>query len=208
MEYPEYDPASPDTPLSDEELAAFDAMLQALPHEAAMNVEVMDGYVTALAAGPPEVLERLRTREWLPAVWGGDGDGTAPFASSRQRKRATVLVLRHLQSIACRLRDAPADWQPVFSVADAQGRELADAEDWCIGFLQAVALAPEAWASVFDDAELGPALRPIAVLGGDEVDLDADEQASLADPDRRDAASRAVAEAVTVLHQRLRSPAR
>jgi uncharacterized protein len=203
MEYPQYDPASPDSPLSDAELDAFDALLQSLPREDAMNIEVMDGYVTALAAGPPAVLARLRTRDWLPAVWGGDGEGTAPFASGRQRKRATVLVLRHLQSIACRLRDAPADWQPVFSLAETQGRELADAEDWCIGFLQAVALAPDAWAAVFDDAELAAALRPIVFLGGDEADLDDGERAALQDADRRDEASRAVADAVVALHARL-----
>ena len=42
--------------------------------------------------------------------------------------------------------EAPG-WEPVFSIAEVDGDELVDAEDWCIGFLQAMDLAPEAWAA-------------------------------------------------------------
>jgi uncharacterized protein len=199
MEYPQYDPNIANLPLSDEELQSFDDMLRALPTDAAMNIEGMDGYLTALLVGPP-LLDRLRTAQWLPAVWGGDGPGGAPFASNKQRKRATVLVLRHLHSIACQLRDAPAEWQPVFSVAEVEDRDLADAEDWCIGFLQAVALSPEAWEPLFDDSQLGPALQPIALLGGDEAELSAADTERLADPELRDELSRAVMDAVLLLH--------
>jgi uncharacterized protein len=199
MEYPQYDPTLANTPLSDDELQTFDDLLRALPADGAMNIEGMDGYLTALLVGPP-LLDRLRTAEWLPAVWGGDGEAGAPFASNQKRKRATVLVLRHLQSIACQLRDAPDNWQPIFSVAEVEGRELADAEDWCIGFLQAVALDPERWGPLFDHPELGPALRPIALLGGDEVELSADDAERLTDPELRDQLSRAVMDAVLLLH--------
>jgi uncharacterized protein len=201
MEYPQYDPTLPNAPLSDDELQAFDELLRALPSDAAMNIEGMDGYLTGLLVGPP-LLERLRTAEWLPAVWGGDGEGGAPFASNQKRKRATVLVLRHLQSIACQLRDAPDAWQPIFSVAEVEDRELVDAEDWCIGFLQAVALDAEGWGPLFDDPELGPALLPIALLGGDEAELSAGDAERLSDPEVRDQLSRAVADAVVLLHAR------
>ena len=53
MDYPHYQPDIADAPLRDEELSTLDAMLQALPNEAAMNVEALDGYLTALLVGPP-----------------------------------------------------------------------------------------------------------------------------------------------------------
>jgi uncharacterized protein len=180
------------------EVNATANMLGALPADQAMNVEVLDGYLTSLLVGPP-LAGRLRTRDWLPAVWGGDGDGPAPFASNRQCKRVTVLVLRHLHGIACQLRDGPEDWQPVFSVGEDEGRDLADAEDWCIGFLQGVALAPDAWAPLFDDPRLAGTLRPIVLLRGDESELAADEVAHLDDPAARDEVSRAVVDAVLLL---------
>ena len=173
MDYPDYNPELDDAPLSDEELSALDALLQALPADAAMNIEALDGYLTALLVGPPG-LAVLKSADWLPVVWGGDGVDGAPFASNKARKRATPLVLRHLRSIDGQLRDLaehPERWQPVFSVAEDGDEELVDAEDWCAGFLQAVALAPDDWGALFDDPALGPALVPIALLGGDEAQL-------------------------------------
>ena len=204
MDYPDYNPALDDLPLSDEELSALDALLQALPTEAAMNIEALDGYLTALLVGPPG-LARLKSADWLPAVWGGDGADGAPFASNKARKRATTLVLRHLRSIDGQLRDLaehPERWQPVFSVAEDGDEELVDAEDWCAGFLQAVPLAPEAWGALFDDAAFGPALVPLALLGGDEAQLAPADAERLADPHWRDELSRAAMDAVPLLAQR------
>lgn len=210
MQYPAFDPASPDTPLTLQELDELDEMLSRLPTESAMNVEAMDGYVTALLLAPTP-LPQVPTARWLPPVWGGDAaDSTstsatssnAPFTSGRQRKKAIVMVLRHVQSIACRLlrADAPEDaWEPIFSVAEVDNRELADAEDWCIGFLQGVALDGERWSPVFDDPELGPLLTPIALLGGDDSGLGEEDRERLADPEHRDALSRAAADAVAAL---------
>jgi uncharacterized protein len=205
MEYPQYDPTIANTPLTDDELDALDRMLRAIPADAAMNVEVMDGYLTALLVGP-RLVDSLRTRQWIPAVWGGDGEGSAPFESNRQRKKATVLVLRHLHSIACQLRDAPEAWEPVFSIAEVEERELVDAEEWCIGFLQAVALDAEAWTPYFEREDLAPALRPIVLLGADEAELPADDVARLADPDARDETSRAVIDAVLALRREAPAP--
>lgn len=202
MDYPDYNPQIDSPPLSDAELDDLDRLLQALPADNPMNIEAMDGFLTALLVGPP-LLARLKSADWLPTVWGGDAaDGTAPFPSQKQRKRTAMLVLRHLHAIDVQLQKDPQTWEPVFSIADAGEQELVDAEDWCIGFLQAVALDSDAWAPIFDDAELGPALVPLALLGGDDSDLlDADRD-RLADPEQRDALSRAVADAVLLLQAR------
>jgi uncharacterized protein len=201
VDYPDYNPDYDTPPLSDAELDDLDTLLQALPAEGAMNVEGLDGYLTALLVGPL-LLARLKTADWLPRVWGGDGDGASPFASQKQRKRATTLVLRHLHAIQQQLRSDAEGWEPVFSIAETAEREFVDAEDWCIGFLQAVALDSDAWAPLFDDPELGPALVPIALLGGDDSQLSEADAERLADPEQRDALSRAVVDAVLRLHAR------
>jgi uncharacterized protein len=206
VDYPDYNPSIDPPPLSDEELDALDQLLVALPGETAMNVEGLDGYLTALLVGP-RLLPRFKSADWMPAVWGGDGAGSAPFTSQKQRKRTALLVLRHLRTIDRQLSEAPAAWEPVFSVAEsAQGELLVDAEDWCIGFLQAVQLDPAAWAPLFDDGELGAALVPLALLGGDDSELGASDRARLEDPVQRDALSRAVVDAVLKLQARRTTP--
>lgn len=205
MEYPQYNPLSDSLPLSDDELQSLDHLLQALPGAAAMNIENLDGYLTALLVGPIDLSQRPGA-DWLPTVWGGDAaEGNAPFASSKQRKRATLLVLRHLRHLDGQLKDAekdPGAWQPIFSVAEVQEREWVDAEDWCAGFLRAVELAPEPWGALFDDPQLGPALVPIALLGGDDSELGEADAQRLADPEVCDELSRAAADAVMLLRER------
>lgn len=201
MDYPQYDPSLPDRPLSDAELAKLDETLLALPSESAMNVEALDGYLTALLLSPSQVTARP-TSQWLPVVWGGDGPEHQPFPSNRKRKDTAVLVLRHLHNIATRLRESPDDWEPVVSVAESQDDELVDAEDWCIGFLQGAAQDPEGYEPLFDDPELGDVLAPIVLLGGDEAGLEEAERERLQDPEARDELSRAAIEAVLVLWER------
>jgi uncharacterized protein len=202
LDYPQYDPTSAVTPLSPDELDGLDLLLQKLPSDGVMTLDGMDGFLTALRVGPPQLLSGLRTAEWLPWVWGGDGEGgsddAAPFPSKRQKKATVVLLLRHLRHISEQMTNSPDDWEPIFSVAEQGAEEYVDARDWCTGFLQAVDLLPSAWDSVFEDAELGPALAPLLLLGGGlrEQTLQAIEGQDLDDPKVCDPVSRAVPDAV------------
>ncbi len=210
MDYPTYDPQSAVSPLSPDELNGLDHMLQKLQSadhtDGVMTLDGMDGFLTALLVGPPQLLTSLPTAEWLPWVWGGDGhgdadggsDAAAPFPSKRQKKATVVLLLRHLRHISQQLQHAPDDWEPIFSVAEQGADELVDARDWCTGFLQAVDLLPSAWDQVFEDAELGPALAPLLLLGGGlrEQTLQTIEGQDLDDPRVCDPISRAVPDAV------------
>jgi uncharacterized protein len=209
MDYPSYDPKSPNTPLTEDELAGLDDLLTNLPSDGSMTLDGMDGFLTALLVGP-SALADMKSSDWLPLIWGGDQEpAPAPFASNQKRKRTTVLVLRHLRSIEAALSGPPDAWEPVFSVAEVpgtQGEELADATDWCMGFLAATDLAPEAWAPLHADPEFGPGLATIAWLGGDvEVAADAEDHPSdeeLDDPQVRDQLSRAATEVVLKLWAR------
>jgi uncharacterized protein len=206
MDYPSYDPKSPNTPLTEDELASLDELLNTLPSDAAMTLDAMDGYLTALLVGPSPV---GNSSEWLPAIWGGDQEpAPAPFQSNQKRKRTTVLVLRHLRSIEAALSGPPDAWEPVFSVAEVpgtHGEELADATDWCMGFLAAMDQAPQGWAPLNDDPEIGPGLATIAFLGGDieaPPESGEDDDEDLDDPQVRDQLSRAATEVVLKLWAR------
>jgi uncharacterized protein len=209
MDYPSYDPKSPNTPLTEEELSSLDDLLTHLPSDGSMTLDGMDGFLTALLVGPAP-LSALKTADWLPQVWGGEqAPAPAPFSSNQKKKRTTVLVLRHLRSIEAALSGPPDAWEPVFSVAEVpgtQGEELADATDWCMGFLAATDLAPDAWAPLQADPDVGPGLATIAWLGGDvDVAADAEDHPSdeeLDDPQVRDQLSRAATEVVLKLWAR------
>lgn len=198
MNYPQYNPASDNRPLADEELNDLDELLATLPADAAMNIEALDGYLAGLLLTPGRDLADLPGADWLPVVWGGDADdpdNNAPFASGKQRKKVVMLVLRHLQSIATAWAQRPQAWEPIFSFADGEDEdtEYADAEDWAAGFLTAVDLAADAWAPWFDGAETGPLLAPIAALGSPDGAL---AEGSAED---RDAASRTIPDAMLAL---------
>ena len=201
MRSPDYQSTLDAPPLSDDALAALDALLAEAGGDAAMNVEMVDGYFTALLLAPTPVAQRPAD-DWMPSVWGGG----EPFGSSKQRKRAIVLLLRHLHAIDLALRGDAEHWEPVFSVAETpDGDELADAEDWCIGFLQATTLDPEGWGALFDDSILGPLLLPVGLLGGDDGQLEPADAERLADPAHRDALSRSLPDTVLALAQRART---
>jgi uncharacterized protein len=208
VNYPDYNPELDTPPLSEAELDELEQLLAALPGDAVMTVEGLDGYLTGLLLAPTPPAQR-KSAQWLPGVWGGDGEGARPFASQKQRKRAAFLVLRHLHAVDLQLRGDADAWEPLFSIAETPQRELVDAEDWCVGFLQAVALDEAGWAPVFDDAALAEALAPLVLLGADEHTLDPADLAALADPDQRDTLSRAVVDAVIAVRdvQRPRSGA-
>jgi uncharacterized protein len=196
MQYPHYNPASDNRPLTDEELDDLDELLAVLPSEGAMNIEALDGYLAGLLLTPGRRLADLPGEAWLPVVWGGDGaTDPAPFVSGKQRKKVMMLVLRHLHSIATAWAQRPQAWEPIFSFADGvyEDTEYADAEDWAAGFLMAVELAPDAWAPWFDGGETAELLAPVAALGS------ADGALAEAPPADRDEASRKIPDAMLAL---------
>ncbi len=199
MQYPSYNPASDFLPLSDDELMALDELLGELPGDAVMNIEALDGFLAGLLLTPTPLAERPG-EDWIPLIWGGDGEGNLPFASGKQRKRAVLLILRHLQSIAIQWQKNPQAWEPILSVADDGDDEVADAEDWAVGFMCAVDLAHGAWAPLFAEPKTAALLEPITLLGADEDELDEAARERLSDPDERDALSRALPDSAIALY--------
>ena len=200
MQYPQYNPASDNRPLSDDELNDLDELLAALPVDGALNIEALDGYLAGLLLTPGSKLADLPGNAWLPVIWGGDGEADpAPFASGKQRKKIALLLLRHVHSLAVQWSSKQDEWEPIFSVAEEGDQQLVDAEDWCTGFMIGVDQDGEAWAPLFEHVKTAAALAPIALLGGDESQLSAEDQEKLTDLHWRDALSREVPEGVLTL---------
>ena len=210
VQYPTYDPNSPVTPLTPEELQAIDLLLQSMDADQVMSLDGMDGYLSAFAIGPA-ALQALPTGDWLPAIWGGDtaaADEAAPFGSKRQRKNTVVQALRHLRHLAHQLHDSADTWEPIFSIAEQGADEWADAREWCMGFLQAVDLLPDAWGGVWTDPALASMLRPLLLLGGglDDASPQPGDGEDVDDLATCDALSRAVPDAVVQLAATQRRP--
>ncbi len=195
MDFPQYQPDKADyLPLTDDELQDLDDWLSDLPTDAAMNIEALDGYLSAMLLSPAPLTDKPGA-EWMAPIWGG-GD---PFQSGKQRKRIALWLLRHVHSLAVQWSSKQQEWEPIFSVAEEGEQQLVDAEDWCTGFMIGVDQDGDAWGPLFEHVKTAAALAPIALLGGDESQLSAEDQAKLTDLHWRDALSREVPEGVLTL---------
>src|SRR4051812_40325264 len=87
------------TPLNDDEYETLDDLLAAMGAQA-MDVARLEGYLTALVAGPSEPAQEA----WLPAVWDGAQGGA----------EATALVLRHHAYMRTWLAQDPASFEPIY----------------------------------------------------------------------------------------------
>ncbi|MCG3135922.1 MAG: hypothetical protein HMLKMBBP_03698 [Planctomycetes bacterium] len=91
-----------------------------------------------------------------------------------QAQRILDLITRHMNGIVWSFQDAPGAFEPLFNFTTFGNdrKEYLDAEMWAYGFMQGIALCREDWQSLYDDSEAAAALRPIYLLGADEVTKD------------------------------------
>ncbi len=122
--------------LDDDELAWLAGFLgSAQVPEMTMELEKLDGFFTALIAGPASTPPSL----YMPEVWGGDGSGPA-YDSKEQDQYVADLLHRHWSSILLRLEacfpsppmvGGDVDWPPghLWSEGFDRGLELC-IQDW------------------------------------------------------------------------------
>lgn len=131
-------------PLTDVELARLDAfLLERLDPDAdsadegLISISGLDGLFTALVSGP--VLPP--PAQWLPVVWGEQ----EPEWEDQAHFDATIaLMMRHLNTIAATLQEAPQDFEPLF-LQDEDDAEALVVDDWCEGYARGVGLARKEW---------------------------------------------------------------
>jgi uncharacterized protein len=153
-----------DKPLSDSEFDELDRFLMSdAVGDDGMTMDALHGYLTAIAIGP----EAIPVPEWLPNVWGSEGE-EPQFASAKQAEQMINLIMRFLNEIAVTFEVDPKEFEPLFCVYEQGGKQLLDGETWAWGFWEGMQLRAEAWEPL-KASPLAPLLRPIYLLGADEI---------------------------------------
>lgn len=112
----------------------------------------------------------IKPSEWLPRVWGPS------------------------------VRDEPS-FEPVFDIAvypDSEN-ELTDGEMWAYGYMNGINLQRQNWKAFFDDPNSAEVLRPIYLLGAEDV-TQADEELTIT-PVQREALSEQIPASVAWIYR-------
>ncbi len=183
-------------PLSEEEIEELDAFLMsgATSFET-MTIDELDGYLTAIVIGPT----RLDFSHWFPGIWGLDD---APdFDSPEEAQHIIELIARLMNGIVTEFNDDPDDIAPLFvtSIYPDDAREYTDAIMWTHGFLRGIELCRHDWQPFFDDPNGSKVLRPIYLLGSDDVTLE--EEALTETPEQNEALAQQVIESLAWIYR-------
>jgi uncharacterized protein len=185
-------------PLSDEEVEELDQfLLSPARSEESMTLDTLDGYLTAIVIGPTTLLPS----QWLPGIWGSSEDDAHGYESTEQAERILELIMRHMNGIIATLEDDPDAFDPLlYSMAyEGDPREYLDGEMWAYGFMDGIELCREDWQPLFDDPAAKEALRPIRLLGAE--DLTKEEQALTRWPNEREELTKQIAASVTEIYR-------
>ena len=183
-------------PLSEGELDELESYLLDLDADEGMTLDMLDGFLHALAMGPETVVPN----RWLPKVWGQDDGAMMPPADSTDQVHHLLgLVMRHFNSIVWGLEQSPPVLLPVWGAVryEASG-ELDDAEMWAYGFAEGVKLSQAAWQPLFDHPDGRRWYRPIGLLGAN--DFSADQAELTRTPEQRAALAAEIVESLARMH--------
>ena len=186
------------TPLSDEELEELDRfLLSSAVSDETMLLDALDGYLTAIVIGPTTILPSL----WLPGVWGPSEDDVPDYRSKEQAQRILELIMRHMNGIIWTLQYNADAFDPLLDsmVYEGDPREYVVGEMWAHGFMQGVELCRQDWQPLFDDPAAREALRPIYLLGAE--DLTEAEEALTRWPARREKLAEQIAASVAAIYR-------
>lgn len=154
-------------PVLSRRLRQLEKELLALGEET-MLIEELDGFIAGLLVCP----DLIKPSEWLPVIWGEDGDDQQPaFDNLKHLNRVLGLVMDHYNGVARTLMEQADRYRPLLPVDDRNGDILW--EVWIEGFAEALKLHPAAWQRLLDsDADTAAAMRGMLAL----VDLTCGDQ--------------------------------
>lgn len=160
-----------DQPLSDEEIQTLENfLLYKVQSTEAMTLDILDGYMHALAVGPQTVMPSA----WLPQVWGQD-EGMLPAVDSLEQANWLLqLVMRHFNSIVAGLEATEPEITPLWATRELEGKIYEDGEGWAYGFTLGMNMAKAAWAPLLETEQGQRWYYPIGLLGEEEFSLDQD----------------------------------
>lgn len=155
-------------PLSNDEMDELDHFLMSdATSDEAMMLDCLDGFLTAIVSGPVMLIPS----EWLPHVWGPTEDDAPTFDTLEQAERITGLIMRQLNGIIWSMQHDPDAFEPVFDtvVYPDDPHEYINGEMWAHGYMTGIELQRKNWKAFFDEPSSAEVLRPIYLLGADEV---------------------------------------
>ncbi len=156
--------------LSEHELDELADFLDDIP--GSMNIEMMDGFLTALACSP----ELVMPSKFLHHVWGEECE----FETAEQAQKYAGMILRHWNSITNQLKE-----NDVFTPLMLDHEEGSIGNDWAAGFLSGVQLGGDDWEAYLDDEEESGVFVPIFMLAH-EHDPDPELRSGPIDSEQRE----------------------
>jgi uncharacterized protein len=130
--------------------------------EDSMGLSDLDGFLTGVVIGPEVILPS----EWLPVIWGRQ---EPRFESEDEMRIVLGTIMALYNEIAACFNSDPDEFDPVFWEGP-EGQVIAS--DWAAGFLDAVALRPQAWKPLIEDDHARILMAPLFLLNGD-IEFDA-----------------------------------
>jgi uncharacterized protein len=121
-----------------------------------MDLSELDGFLAGLVAGP-EIVPR---EEWMAEVW----DNEEPdYLDQAEQQAVEQAIFDRYATIESGLGATPLGYVAILW-QDEAGTTVA--EDWAVGFMQAVTLRSKAWQPALADEDASTLLIPIASLAG------------------------------------------
>jgi uncharacterized protein len=123
--------------LTEEEIDQLDDFLSSdsAPEEA-MDISMMDGFITALASGPNLMMPTSMLR-W---IWDADnGEESPTFANAAEAKHVVGLIIRYWNSINDALNNALDEYEPLILESESNGRMVSIIDEWCTGYYKCIA---------------------------------------------------------------------
>ncbi len=147
-----------DRRMSENDYDQLSHFLEQFHHEQAMNLEMLDGFFTALHCAP----DMIPPSACLPEIWGGDETlDEEYFKSNKQFKMFLELVLHHWNDVLYRLKDEEV-FLPIL-LSDESNHSFSG-NDWAKGFMRGMGYQHDKWLDLLGDDEKGGALVPIFTL--------------------------------------------
>jgi uncharacterized protein len=145
--------------LTDAQCDKLTRLLSRFRGSQAMNLEMLDGFFSALICCPDMVLPS----EYLPEVWGGEMANKEAWDSREQLQEFMDLVMRHWNTISGSLQAGDV-YLPILA-EDEEG--IARGNDWATGFMRGMSLRHHDWAELVNSEEHGGSLVPIFALANE-----------------------------------------
>lgn len=104
-----------------------------------------------------------------------------------------------MNGIIWMLQDDPDAFEPVFGTRTQRKREYIDGKMWAYGYMCGIELCRKQWQSFFDDPNGIAALRPIHLLGSDDVTLEGESLTDI--PKQREELSKQIPASVAQIYR-------